>query len=238
MGNSNIKQHIETAEKTGACQLCKLGLKEFPEDIKKLSKNLRTLDLSENKIPSIPPYIGGFSLMKTLSMNNNRIGSLPEEIGNLKKLETLSLENNMLTSLPVSFKNLSHLRTLSLAGNGFRSFPDVLSDLKSLDAVDLSRNKMSEIPGNVRICQVIELNLNQNQISTLPESIAEWPRLKVLRLEENCLEITALTPKIMKESKIALFAVEGNVFDMKMFTHIDGYDQYMERYTATKKKFN
>ena len=49
--------------------------------------------------------------------------------------------------------------------------------------------------------------------------------MKVLRLEENCLEITALTPKIMKESKIALFAVEGNVFDMKMFTHIDGYDQ-------------
>ena len=59
----------------------------------------------------------------------------------------------------------------------------------------------------------------------MPESIAEWPRLKVLRLEENCLEISALTPKIMKESKIALFAVEGNVFDMKAFNHIDGYDQ-------------
>ena len=94
-------------------------------------------------------------------------GSLPEEIGNLKKLETLSLENNMLTSLPGSFKNLSHLRTLSLTGNGFRSFPDVLSDLKSLDAVDLSRNKVSEIPGNVRICQVIELNLNQNQVRVI-----------------------------------------------------------------------
>lgn len=238
MGNSNIKQHIETAEKTGACQLCKLGLKEFPEDVKKLAKNLRTLDLSENKIPSIPGYIGGFSQIKTLSMNHNRLDSLPEEIGNLKKLETLSLEYNVLNSLPASFKNLSHLRTLSLTGNGFRSFPDVLSDLKNLDAVDLSRNKVTEIPGKVKTCQVIELNLNQNQISSLPECIADWPRLKVLRLEENCLEITALTPKIMKESQIALLAVEGNVFDMKSFTHVDGYDQYMERYTATKKKFN
>jgi len=28
MGNSNVKQHLETAEKTGALQLSKLGLKE------------------------------------------------------------------------------------------------------------------------------------------------------------------------------------------------------------------
>jgi hypothetical protein len=28
MGNSQFKQHIETAQKTGACQLSKLGLKE------------------------------------------------------------------------------------------------------------------------------------------------------------------------------------------------------------------
>ena len=47
---------------------------QFPEDIKKLHKNLRTLDLSENKIPNIPAYIGGFSQLKTLSMSNNRLG--------------------------------------------------------------------------------------------------------------------------------------------------------------------
>ena len=90
---------------------------------------------------------------------------MPEEFGNLKKLETLSLENNVLTSLPASVKNLSHLRTLNLTGNGFRAFPDVLSDLKSLDAVDLSRNKITQIPAATRTCQVIELNLNQNQVS-------------------------------------------------------------------------
>lgn len=28
MGNSNVTQHIETAQKTGVCQLCKVGLKE------------------------------------------------------------------------------------------------------------------------------------------------------------------------------------------------------------------
>ncbi|XP_045186895.2 leucine-rich repeat-containing protein 57-like [Mercenaria mercenaria] len=238
MGNSNVKQHLDTAEKTGALQLCKLGLKEFPENLQKLSKNLRTLDFSDNKIAVVPSAIGSFQQLKTVNLNNNRIESLPQEIGNLKKLETLSLDSNILRQLPATFPNLKHLRTVNLSGNGFKTFPQELCDLTHLDAIDLSRNRITEIPPNSKTCHTIELNLNQNQISTLPDCIAEWPRLKVLRLEENCLEITALTPRIMKESQISLLAVEGNVFDMKKFNNLEGYDNYMERYTATKKKFN
>ena len=75
------------------------------------------------------------------------------------------------------------------------------------------------------------------QISSLSEAIADCPRLKVLRLEENCLDLTAFTPHILKDSTIALLAVEGNLFEMKKFNDLEGLDQYMERYTATKKKF-
>jgi hypothetical protein len=47
----------------------------------------------------------------------------------------------------------------------------------------------------------------------------------VLRLEENCVEIPAFTPKIMKQSTISLFAIEGNLFDMKAFHQLAGYDE-------------
>ncbi|XP_071079691.1 leucine-rich repeat-containing protein 57-like [Haliotis cracherodii] len=238
MGNSGIKQHIETAQKTGTCQLCKLGLKEFPEDLQALTGNLRTLDLSENKIQLLPPLIGRYSHLKSLNLSNNKLGSLPEDIGKLKKLETLNLEHNSIATLPATVKNLSHLRNINLSGNGLRLFPTQLGGLKNLDGVDLSRNSITEIPECVSAIQAIEINLNQNQVSRLPEALADCPRLKVLRLEENCLEILAFTPKIMKTSKIALFAIDGNVFDMKAFHNLEGYDEYMERYTATKKKFN
>ncbi|XP_060071255.1 leucine-rich repeat-containing protein 57-like [Ylistrum balloti] len=238
MGNSNIKQHIDTAQKTGACQLCKLGLKEFPEDLQRLTKNLRTLDLSENKIPLIPPVIGSFSLLKNVNLSKNRLESLPAEFGNLKKLESLSLESNCLTSIPESLTKLASLRTLNLSDNRLKSFPKQVCVLRQLDALDLSKNKITVLPDDLEQCQAIELNLNQNQISGLPESLTSCPRLKVLRVEENCLEISAFSPRIMKESNIALLAVEGNVFDMKAFNNLDGYDEYMERYTATKKKFN
>jgi hypothetical protein len=83
----------------------------------------------------------------------------------------------------------------------------------------------------------MELNLNQNQISRLSENIADCPRLKVLRVEENCLALSTFTPRILRDSAIALLAVDGNVFDNKSFQGLDGYEQYMERYTSTKKKF-
>lgn len=45
MGNSNVTQHIETAQKTGVCQLCKVGLKEV-ELIKKSTIELNFAVLS------------------------------------------------------------------------------------------------------------------------------------------------------------------------------------------------
>lgn len=63
------------------------------------------------------------------------------------------------------------------------------------------------------------------KVSNLPESLADCPRLKVVRLEENCLPITAFGPRIMKDSKISLFSVEGNVFDSKAFHNLEGYEQ-------------
>jgi len=47
----------------------------------------------------------------------------------------------------------------------------------------------------------------------------------VLRVEENCLPLAAFTPRIFRESPVSLLAVDGNVFDMKSFQALDGYDQ-------------
>lgn len=238
MGNSNLKQHIETAQKTGVCQLRHLNLKEVPEELQKLSKNLRTVDLSDNKILHLPPWFVTLTSLKNFTLNNTKIAELPEDFGKLKKLEVISLSGNSLTHLPRSFSNLTNLKTLTLSGNHFKIFPPELLVLPQLDVVDLSQNSITELPFEMSGLQAVELNLNQNQVSRMPESIARCPRLKVLRMEENCLEISAFTPDIMKTSKISLFAVEGNMFDMKMFHQLDGYDEYMERFTATKKKIN
>lgn len=85
MGNSALKAHIETAQKTGVFQLTDKGLVEFPEELQRLSSNLRTIDLSSNKIEALPPAIGKFGVLKSLTLNHNRLGRLPDELCKLKK---------------------------------------------------------------------------------------------------------------------------------------------------------
>lgn len=236
MGNKQIKQHLETAQKTGVLKISLQRLQEFPPQLKSYPNVLKTLDLSENRFESVPDELGRLTMLKHLNLSGNRLSELNEVVGELLKLEVLLLMNNFLTKLPKSLNNCTHLKTVNLCNNQLKEFPTMLCGLKQLDVLDLSRNQITEVPAEVGNLYVTELNLNQNQISALAEEIADCPKLKTLRLEENCLQAIALTPRILKDSKICNLAVDGNLFNSKQFTDLDGYDVYMERYTAVKKK--
>ncbi|XP_073340181.1 leucine-rich repeat-containing protein 57 [Pagrus major] len=237
MGNSALKSHLETSQKTGVFQLTAKGLQEFPEELQRLTSNLRTVDLSGNKIEVLPASIGNFLQLKSLTLNSNKLTCIPSDISKLKKLETLSLNGNRIQQLPPSLGQLKALRTLSLSGNQFSEFPSGLGSLRHLDLLDLSRNQIRNVPPEVSELQAIEINLNQNQISVLSAEVAVCPRLKVLRLEENCLELSSIPLSILRDSQVSLFSVEGNLFEVKSLRDLQGYDKYMERFTATKKKF-
>ncbi|XP_030574823.1 leucine-rich repeat-containing protein 57 [Archocentrus centrarchus] len=237
MGNSALKSHLETSQKTGVFQLTGKGLQEFPEELQRLTANLRTVDLSGNRIEVLPSAIGNFLQLKSLTLNSNRLTGIPAEISKLKKLETLSLNGNRIQQLTPTLGQLKALRTLNLSGNQISEFPSILGTLRQLDLLDLSRNKIQNVPAEVSELQAIEINLNQNQISVLSAEVSRCPRLKVLRLEENCLELSSIPQSILSESQVSLFSVEGNLFEVKRLRDLDGYDKYMERFTATKKKF-
>ncbi|EDO34345.1 predicted protein [Nematostella vectensis] len=238
MGNS-ISPHIENAQKTGVCSLKNRGLVEIPQPLLRLGATLRTLDLSDNKLKVLPSAIGNLTGLKNMTLSSNRLETLPSDLGKLKKLEVLMLNNNNLKVLPVGlFTNLTHLKTVSLASNQITAFPEDMCSLRHLDVIDLSDNKLQALPdGKMGQVQAVELNLNSNQISVLPASLASCPRLKVLRAEENCLTLDAVPREVLTKSQISLLALEGNLFSAKELQEREGYDKYMERFTATKKKF-
>merc|ERR1712038_2200221 len=152
---------------------------------------------------------------------------------------TLIINGNHISDLPDTVANLKNLKELNLSGNRIQKFPLALTKLRKLDVVDLSSNNLTSIPNDdVHELQVTELNLNQNQISSLSADIAKCPRLKTLRLDENCLALEAIPVVLLTDSVISTLSVNGNMFTEKQLAEVEGYSVYLERYTAVKRKMD
>ena len=155
-------------------------------------------------------------MLKNLTLSKNKLTSIPEDIGKLSKLENLNLSFNLIQSVPSSFQQLKHLkwvqnfykkffkayftiREITLSHNQLTSFPLSLLNLKQLAIVDLSYNRLTSVPGEVGQLEATELVLNCNQISSLASDISKCPRLKTLRLEENCLALDSIPTSLLAE---------------------------------------
>ena len=97
-------------------------LTSVPNALSKLKK-LTLLDLSGNKLTSLPP-LGKMGNLQTLNIFNNQLTSLPNDIGYLRKLNPiLNLSNNRLTSLPVSIGDLIQLTKIDVSMNNTQTYP-------------------------------------------------------------------------------------------------------------------
>lgn len=236
MGNSGLKQHYDTASKTGVLQLADYKLKDIPVEALQLSEVLRSLDLSKNRLTNLTDDICKFKLLKQLKLDANKIQSLPNSMSNMRKLEILNVSNNLITCLPETFSKLNNLKQVYLNHNSLKLFPQQLLGLRNLEVLDISNNKITEVPTGMSELYVTELNLSQNEISVLSEDLHQAPRLKILRLEENCLSLDAIIPSLLRDSKIHTINLDGNLFEPKQLASVEGYNEYTERYTAMKKK--
>lgn len=238
MGNE-LSQHIDNSQKTGILQLRNFKLNKIPPEILQIAQYLRNLDLSNNRILNIPTGLfAKLQILKTLNLANNKLEFLPNEISAMIKLETLNLSENILKQVPPSIIQLKNLKTINLSHNNLVNLPKELCQMEKLDHLDLSANKITQIEDYIEALNCIELNLNENRIKVISVNVSKCPRLKVLRLEQNCLEKKGIPGDLLTKSNVALISFDGNLFTQKELALMDGYDQYMERYTATKRKFD
>lgn len=132
----------------------------------------------------------------------------------------------MLTSLPHTLSSLTALKTLDLSHNQLSSFSPSFYSFPHLDYLNMSHNRLQSLPEEgIEKLHTLELNLSANSLPRLPIGLSMCKRLKVLRVEENCLELSGLPREILENSNVSLLCLDGNLFQQRDVQTVPGYQQ-------------
>lgn len=205
-----------------ALDLSNNELTAVPKSFGQLAQ-LQTLDLSGNNLTVFQDWLGKFAQLqeiflygmqlvalpesmrelkqlKHLHLGNNKLTNLPDWLGELSQLRTIVLHSNQLTALPECIALLGQLKELWLGssvengGNPLRQFPIILRQLRQLEQLQASNCGFREVPSWIGELNAIRLlNLFNNEITDLPQSMAQLDDLMNIGLDGNPLnpELTA-----------------------------------------------
>lgn len=132
----SIQEARQHPERVFRLNLSRQRLDSIPTEIFSFI-NLRELDLSRNRIDSLPPAIGNLVFLERLNLSNNELTSLPGELGRLRQLTYLGLNRNQIVRIPETIGDLDRLEVLELWDNELEDLPDEISKLQNLRMLEL-----------------------------------------------------------------------------------------------------
>ncbi|KAH7424350.1 hypothetical protein KP509_11G003900 [Ceratopteris richardii] len=164
-------------------------------DLSALS-SLQVLILDNNDFSgTIPSSFGNLTSLQRLCLSNipSLSGPIPDSFGQLSSLQLMDLRSDALTGpLPSSFGEMTSLRNLHLYGNQISGpIPESFGLLSQLYNADLGHNQIS---GRIAdgfafgLGSLINLYLNNNKITGLPDNLSNLTSLQWLDLSNNPLE--------------------------------------------------
>lgn len=183
-------------------------LKSLPSDIGKLTQ-LTQLGLNENLLSELPKEIGNLRSLEILDLRFNRLKKLPSEIQGCTNLKKLFLRFNKLTDLPSSIGKLESLELLSIRNNNITTLPPSFVDLKSLKVLDAHQNTLKSLPPFGNLKELVEVNLQCNQLTGLPEDFGALSKLQRLHLGYN--KFAAFPVELEGLKELQELDLEGNL---------------------------
>ncbi|KAN0032039.1 hypothetical protein ACTFIV_005912 [Dictyostelium citrinum] len=180
---------------------------QFMEEYGNMSNEfsvLETLNLSGNpenggngwnmSIIKSPQSIQRWNQLLELNLSGCKLGKLlSTSFQHLSKLKKLVISNTSLEMIEdqVFSPFKSTLEELTIAGNSsIKALPSSLLDCKQLEVLDLSGCTLNQLPDLFGACltSILELNLGNNKLTELPNSIGRMKRLCFLNLQDNLLQ--------------------------------------------------
>lgn len=155
--------------------------------------NLVEINVSNNKLTSLPQWLSGCSDLTKLHASNNQLTSLPEHLfcSELSSLSSLHLAHNKISNIPSMPRLRAPLKELLLHDNCIQSLPEnFFSVCDRLCVLNLTNNRLNRLPparGPTSHC-LERLYLTANCLNDeVSDVIIAFRGLKVLHLAYNCL---------------------------------------------------
>lgn len=158
-----------------------------------LDKNcVQILDLSGQKLSSIPRFINQFPHLKELYLNDNEIRELPSELFDCQYLTTLHLNDNLIREIPKEILNLNKLQNLDLGNNLLENLQSSLFGLNRLVSLNLGNNPLSmyAFPEEIGLLKWLQnLNLVGLSVDCFPGVMISLELLEEVTVSESCFAL-------------------------------------------------
>ena len=161
------------------------GLTQVPDAVFAHAATLEALDLSHNRLTTLPDRLVELRALKRLFVSGNPIEVLPRVLGQLPALEMVGFKSCALHTVPGASLP-PRLRWLILTDNRLESLPDELGLRPRLQKLALAGNRLRRLPETMRQLERLELlRVSANALESFPRVLLELPRLAWLAYAGN-----------------------------------------------------
>lgn len=108
-----------------------------------------TLMMSYQCLTELSPDVGHLTSLRELQLSRNRLKSLPDSICRLKNLEVIWMNFNSVEELPECIGELRKLRSIHAIGNKLTRLPESIRNLRKLETLDVSHNQLTALPYSI-----------------------------------------------------------------------------------------
>ena len=160
-------------------------LTEFPKALVELADHLEILDLSHNRLQSLPEDILKLTKLKVIFLSDNLFTEYPAVLGRMPNLEMVGLKANQIQKVAESALS-KNLRWLILTDNRIEALPESIGKLQRLQKLMLAGNRLTHLPSSMSSCQNLQLlRVSANRLHSLPDWIFSLPNLRWLAFSGN-----------------------------------------------------
>ena len=219
-----LRRLFSEAQQLEVLEIKEVGIASFPE-LSVENKTVKVLVLRLNNLSKLPENIGSLSALQTIDIYNP-ITEVPASLMNLKQLENLKFEGAEFTDFPEQVFALPKLKSLIISQfdtkNKIKVLPDNFDKLPLLEELSLRNAALSEVPASVgRLPKLENVYFNANNLTKLPQALAENPRLTYVNINDNPLDFKQFIKSIEKIQWKGVLYINNRNFTTQQYEEVE-----------------